>query len=77
MPLNGDATNTNSQIIPDITIFDLKDLLNILPTSEICHRGSTKTRRNTVAATKHSLQQTLRIPDLDLDNGNSNSSDGS
>lgn len=82
MPLNGDTTNPNSHIKPDFTIFDLKDLLNILPISAICHRDSTMTRtvrRNSSGTNKRSTHhhQLLRVPDLDLDNGNSNSSDGS
>lgn len=95
MPLNGDTANANTQIKPDITIFDLKDLLNILPISEYCHSDSTtKTmtmmkntlRRNsgpstamktTTATSMKRLHQPISLSDLDLDNGNSNSSDGS
>lgn len=85
MPLNGDATNP-TQIKPDFTVFDLKDLLHILPISELCPRpsnlsiGSSTTssrmRRNS-GANKRGAQH-LAVRSLpDLENCNSNSSDGS
>ncbi|XP_031629983.1 N-acylneuraminate-9-phosphatase [Contarinia nasturtii] len=97
MPLNGDTANANTQIKPDFTIFDLKDLLNILPISEYCHSdnstiktktmmknammrrnsGPSATMKTTTTSMIKRLHQPISLADLDLDNGNSNSSDGS
>lgn len=97
MPLNNDATNS-TQIMPDFTIFDLNDLVHILPISEYRARGnhmnrtmgqtSTTTTTTTTAITSSRMRrnsginkrgaQLLAIRNLpDLENGNSNSSDGS
>lgn len=75
MPINGDGSALNSSLIkPNYTINDITALTNVLPV-----KVNDQFRRSDKSDNKrYQLYKNRRITSLpDLENGNSNSSDGS
>lgn len=75
IPLNGDNSAETSNIKADYTITDLAEMLTLLPSNP------TNPRRNSFRSKGNGIRRSPYnrriITEPDLENGNSNSSDGS
>lgn len=75
LPLNGDSNTNLDNIKPDYTIYNLQELLNILPDTT---NGNAKRPNFRTRANARRVPYNRRVASLpDLESGNSNSSDGS